>query len=164
MFDVICCKEAKSVAHYKHKYVLYDFEPFGMIWKDIFICKSYWAHYDWHICSGPMFGAEPYIYIYICVCVCLCNHTFVCILGWHNQGPARVPRDPARGPRDLRAHGSVANPPEAWTKNAYTLPKNKQVHVVHQTMLPRILAKSFVGQSFANALCPPAFRKRRTWT
>ena len=104
------------------------------------------------------------IYIYICVCVCLCNHTFVCILGWHNQGPARVPRDPARGPRDLRAHGSVANPPEAWTKNAYTLPKNKQVHVVHQTMLPRILAKSFVGQSFANALCPPAFRKRRTWT
>ena len=87
-----------------------------------------------------------------------------CDLIIYMTGPCASAVDPARGPRDLCAHGSVANPPEAWTKNAYTLAKNKQVHVVDQTMLPGILAKSFFGQSFASPLFPPAFRKRRTWT
>ena len=74
MLDAICCKEAKSIAHCTHMYVLYYFDPFGMIWKDVIICKSYWAHYDWHICSGPMFDAKPYayyIYIYIYMHVCV---------------------------------------------------------------------------------------------
>jgi hypothetical protein len=31
-----------------------------------------------------------------------------------------------------------------------------QVHTGDQSVLPGILAKSFVGQSFASPLCPPA--------
>ena len=31
-----------------------------------------------------------------------------------------------------------------------------QVHTVDQTVLPGTIAKSFVGQSFASPLCPPA--------
>jgi len=36
-----------------------------------------------------------------------------------------------------------------------------QVHTDDQSVLPGMLAKSFVGQSFASPLCPPAFRNMK---
>ena len=38
-----------------------------------------------------------------------------------------------------------------------------QVHTDDQSVLPGVLAKSFVGQSFASPLCPPCCRNEN-WT
>ena len=39
-----------------------------------------------------------------------------------------------------------------------------QVHTDDQSVLPGILAKSFVGQSFASPLCPPAVNTEKKWS
>ena len=78
----------------------------------------------------------------------------------HQRGPARVPRDPARGPHDLCAHRSVANPPEAWAKNACTLAKTNRYTWLTRPCFLGFLQRASFGRALQVPSAPPAKKNR----